>query len=100
MYAHEEVEAVFEEKWLPKMKPYLEDIVVNEYQMGKVKDEESELGNLITNIFHEIAPECHFGLVNPGLFRSEWLPGIIQYQHLYNMFPFENLIQTFSISGR
>ena len=27
------------------------------------------------------------------------MPGIIQYQHFYNMFPFENRIQSFAISG-
>ena len=42
----------------------------------------------------------NFVIVNPGGFRTYWLPGIIQYQHFYNMFPFDNTLQSFDISGK
>ena len=41
-----------------------------------------------------------FSLINTGAFRTEWTPGVIQYQHFYNMFPFDNLIQVFEITGQ
>lgn len=41
-----------------------------------------------------------FSLVNPGSFRTTWSPGILQYQHFYNMFPFDNTLDTFVITGR
>ena len=72
----------------------------NEIDMMKERDEESALANLASNIFHELIPDADFVLLNPGLFRTEWVPGLIQYQHFYNMFPFENEIQTFSIMGK
>lgn len=34
-----------------------------------------------------------------GGFRTDWLPGVILEQHLYNMFPFDNIFQSFNISG-
>lgn len=48
---------------------------------------------------HNAVPSVDFALANPGSFRTEWLPGIIQYQHFYNMFPFDNFLETFQITG-
>lgn len=40
-----------------------------------------------------------FALINSGGFRAEWMPGLIQYKHFYNMFPFDNDIQVFELTG-
>lgn len=34
-----------------------------------------------------------------GGFRTDWAPGVILEQHLYNMFPFDNVFKSFNISG-
>jgi 2',3'-cyclic-nucleotide 2'-phosphodiesterase (5'-nucleotidase family) len=61
---------------------------------------ESDLANLFTNLLHQAAPEGDFALCHSSGFRTEWLPGVIQYQHFFNMFPFENQLQTFDITGK
>jgi hypothetical protein len=35
-----------------------------------------------------------------GGFRTEWIPGILLEQHLFNMFPFDNVLESFNISGK
>jgi 2',3'-cyclic-nucleotide 2'-phosphodiesterase (5'-nucleotidase family) len=45
---------------------------------------------LFTNLLHQAAPEADFALCHSAGFRTDWLPGVIQYQHFFNMFPFEN----------
>ena len=37
--------------------------------------------------------------MNIGGLRTDWVPGVIQEQHFYNMFPFDNIIESFNISG-
>lgn len=39
-------------------------------------------------------------IINSGGFRTTWVPGVIQYQHFYNMFPFPNIINTFEMTGQ
>lgn len=45
-------------------------------------------------------PGNDFVITNAGGFRTTWFPGIIQYQHFYNMFPFANTLVSFEISGK
>jgi 2',3'-cyclic-nucleotide 2'-phosphodiesterase (5'-nucleotidase family) len=48
---------------------------------------------------HDAVPESDFVIINPGGLRTQWYPGLIQYQHFYNMFPFINYLISFDISG-
>lgn len=99
VYEEPKVKVIFDQEWLPKMEVYLENIVSNEIYLTKVTDRESELGNLVADLIFEAAPLADFAVINPGSFRTTWLPGIIQYQHFYGMFPFDNVLQTFEIDG-
>lgn len=47
----------------------------------------------------EAVPSAEFVIINPGGLRTEWFPGFIQEQHLYNMFPFVNYLISFDILG-
>ncbi len=58
------------------------------------------MANLFTTLRHQAVPSAGFVIVNPGGFRTEWMPGVIQYQHYYNMLPFENLLISFDITGK
>lgn len=49
---------------------------------------------------HDAVPSSDFTIVNPGGLRTQWYPGIIQYQHFYNMFPFINYLVSFDITGK
>ena len=48
---------------------------------------------------HQNFTDADFAVMNIGGLRTDWVPGVIQEQHFYNMFPFENIIQSFNISG-
>ena len=53
----------------------------------------------MNDAIHKNFTFADFTVLNIGGFRSNWLPGIIQEQHLYNMFPFDNVLKSFNISG-
>jgi 2',3'-cyclic-nucleotide 2'-phosphodiesterase (5'-nucleotidase family) len=68
--------------------------------MTKIYDYENDLGNLITNLMNSAVPGNDFVIINAGGFRSTWTPGILQFQHFYNMFPFTNTINSFEMTGK
>jgi 2',3'-cyclic-nucleotide 2'-phosphodiesterase (5'-nucleotidase family) len=49
---------------------------------------------------HSVVPDVDVVIANSGGFRSIWIPGIIQYQHFYNMFPFTNTLVSFEMTGK
>jgi 5'-nucleotidase len=49
---------------------------------------------------HEAVPDTDVVILNAGGFRTTWVPGIIQYQHFYNMFPFTNIIVSVEMTGQ
>jgi hypothetical protein len=53
------------------------------------------LGNLVTDLVDMACPGHDFVLLNEGGFRAIWFPGVLQFQHFYNMFPFSNQIISF-----
>lgn len=57
------------------------------------------MANLVNNLIHGNFSFADFSVLNMGGFRTSWLPGVILEQHLYNMFPFDNVFMSFSISG-
>jgi 2',3'-cyclic-nucleotide 2'-phosphodiesterase (5'-nucleotidase family) len=97
---HSFLEGLFTTKWLPLMAPYLEALVKNEIIMTKVINSENDLGNLATNLMNAAVPGCDVVILNAGGFRTTWVPGIIQYQHFHNMFPFSNIINSFDMTGQ
>jgi 2',3'-cyclic-nucleotide 2'-phosphodiesterase/3'-nucleotidase len=38
-------------------------------------------------------------LLNGGGFRATWYPGVIRYAELHSMFPFDNTVVTFEMTG-
>ena len=48
---------------------------------------------------HLQKPDADFAIMNPGGFRTVWLPGVLEYQHVYGMSPFTNELQSFKING-
>ena len=65
----------------------------------------SSLGNLITNVMakginEESSVKFDFVLLNGGGFRTAWYPGVIRYAELHSMFPFDNDIVSFKVTGQ
>lgn len=53
----------------------------------------------MNEVLLEAVPGADIAFLNTGGFRSTWIPGVIQYQHFYNMFPFKNDVQSVLITG-
>lgn len=68
--------------------------------MTRVYNYENDLGNLITNLMYAAVPGVDIVIINAGGFRTTWIPGVLQYQHFYNMFPFDNTIVSFDMNGQ
>ena len=52
----------------------------------------------MTNLMDMAFPDNDFVVINSGGFRTIWYPGVIEYQHFYNMFPFTNIVSSFEIN--
>ena len=70
------------------MGDFLEPLALNEIFMQRNFTDENDLGNLITNLMNAALPGNDAVILNTGGFRSIWFPGVLQYQHFFNMFPF------------
>lgn len=68
--------------------------------MTKIYTYENDLGNLATNLMHMVVPQADIVILNAGGFRTTWVPGVIQYQHFYNMFPFVNTVNSVEMTGQ
>jgi 2',3'-cyclic-nucleotide 2'-phosphodiesterase (5'-nucleotidase family) len=93
------VKAIYEQEWVPKMADFLKVLVESEVDLVTQSNQECELANLVTTLMMEAVPSADFVIINPGGLRTEWYPGYIQEQHFYNMFPFENYLESFDIMG-
>ena len=72
---------------------------MNQVTLERTFEGESRLGNLVTDLLSAACPAHDFVLLNEGGFRSVWYPGVLQFQHFYNMFPFLNTVLSFEITG-
>ena len=54
----------------------------------------------MTNMMKAAVPSCDVVILNAGGFRTTWIPGVIQFQHFYAMFPFANTVNSFDMTGK
>lgn len=67
-------------------------------RLDKEYAHESALGRWITDALR-ITSHTDVGIYNGGGLRSEIVPGVVTRRHLFECFPFENAVMTFSITG-
>lgn len=84
------------EEYNKKAGEYLTKTKVTFYQ---AKAGEEALGNLYCDFLRKITG-TDVSIVNAGDFRTAWRPGDVTYGSLYSMFPFENDIVSFEITGK
>ncbi len=72
---------------------------VTEVDLKIKKDEESNLGNLITDIMRKLT-NCEIAFQNSGGIRAEISKGKITRRDIYNVLPFDNTIVTMKLSGK
>ena len=73
--ADPKVKTLFEEKWIPKMKPYLEVLAFSYVLLEPIRDREGMLNNLVTDLMDQAYTDNDFVLFNTGGMRSIWYPG-------------------------
>jgi 2',3'-cyclic-nucleotide 2'-phosphodiesterase (5'-nucleotidase family) len=86
-------------QWKTLMAPYLVPICFNEHVLERTSLGENDLHNLITDAFRKIT-HADIALVHVNGLRTKWLPGELNAIDIYNMFPFDNYVCSFTMNGR
>lgn len=85
------------------MEKFHRKVVTNCLLLKRIKTEENALANLVTTLMIRMADargyHADFSIINHGIFRSTWYPGVIEDQHFMSMFPFDDFFAAFEISG-
>ena len=87
------------EKYKDEHDKALKDVLTSTNELFyQAKTGEAALGNLYCDYYRKITGSdvC---IVNSGAFRTQWTPGNVSYASLYSMFPFENRVVSFYITG-
>ena len=98
VHAHPALQKMFEEKWVPLMQPYWEEVFETEILL-RIKEEENDLANLLTSLL-QTGTGADFSFLSLGQFRGAWYPGKVTEGSLFKMLPFADTIQTFKIKGK
>lgn len=62
--------------------------------------EESELGDLVTDIMRQSIRGAHVAATNSGGLRQDLEPGALRYGDVFNALPFENRLATIELTGK
>lgn len=86
------------EPWWKASHEYKVNLGVSELQLARDKDKENVLGNIAADAL-KAKTNADIAVLNAGALRSTWFPGNILVEHLWNMFPFDNFIVSFEMTG-
>ena len=86
-------------KWEEKLEKYKKEIIaISDGPLEHKRNNETALGNLMTNIMKSLT-KSDIAIMNSGGFRTVWSEGGISIADIYNMFPFDNYIVSFEMTG-
>ena len=86
-------------KWEEKLEKYKKEIIaISDGPLEHKRNNETALGNLMTNIMKSLT-KSDIAIMNSGGFRTVWSEGGISVADIYNMFPFNNFIVSFEMTG-
>ena len=85
-------------RWYNEVRKMKEVIGYTEEVMIRVKDKENLLGNFVSDAIR-IITNSDFSVYNNGGLRSTWYPGDITVQNLHEMFPIDNIVTTWKMTG-
>lgn len=87
------------QRWKDEIAPLQEPICLNEIEMERCADCENTLQNIISDVFRKVA-NADISLVHVAGLRTKWFPGELTDIDMYNMFPFDNIICSVTMTGR
>ena len=86
-------------KWEEKLEKYKKEIIaISDGPLEHKRNNETALGNLMTNIMKSLT-KSDIAIMNSGGFRTVWSEGGISIADIHNMFPFDNYIVSFEMTG-
>ncbi len=91
------LEVLFQ-KWWNAVKPYKVSIATTDETLQRDSKKESILGNFVADCLR-IKANADISVFNDGSLRSIWFPGDILVESVWNMFPFDNTIVSFEMTG-
>ncbi len=87
------------DKWEKILEEYKKQIIaISDGPLEHKRNNETALGNLMTNIMKSLT-KSDIAIMNSGGFRTVWSEGGISVADIYNMFPFNNFIVSFEMTG-
>lgn len=86
------------EHWWKAAHEYKVNLAVSELELARDPYKENVLGNIAADAL-KAKTNSDFSVLNFGALRSTWFPGNIKVEHLWNMFPFDNFIVSFEMTG-
>ncbi len=86
------------QKWWNEVKQYKIEVARTEETLQRGNKEENVLGNFVADCLKQKA-NADITIFNDGSLRSVWFPGEILVENVWNMFPFENTIVSFEMTG-
>jgi 2',3'-cyclic-nucleotide 2'-phosphodiesterase (5'-nucleotidase family) len=85
-------------KYWDSIKQYKEVIGLTEIEMTKAIFKETSVGNMLADCLRKLS-NADFAVINIGIIRTNWYPGNIMIESVWNMFPFENRIHKVDVTG-
>ena len=87
------------DKWEKILEEYKKQIIaISDGPLQHKRNNETALGNLMTNIMKSLT-KSDIAIMNSGGFRTVWSEGGISIADIHNMFPFDNYIVSFEMTG-
>ena len=85
--------------WEEILEKYKKEIIaISDGPLEHKRNNETALGNLMTNIMKSLT-KSDIAIMNSGGFRTVWSEGGISIADIHNMFPFDNYIVSFEMTG-
>ena len=86
------------QKWKDLMRPLKTPLCYNEMLLKRDPSGENTLHNIVVDAFKR-RTQSDVALVHVDGLRTKWVPGGINKLDLFNMFPFENYVCSFDMTG-
>lgn len=97
MKADESLTTLFD-KWWQEVKVYKVFLASTDFTCKRDREKENPFGNLIADFYKNVAG-ADVGIINDGSLRSQWVEGDVLVEDVYNMFPFDNYLVSFEMTG-
>jgi 2',3'-cyclic-nucleotide 2'-phosphodiesterase (5'-nucleotidase family) len=90
--------SVLFDKWWQEVQVYKVVLTSTDFLCVRGNSAENPFGNFVADIYRKVS-KADISIVNDKSLRSQWVIGEVLVEDVYNMFPFENNIVTFEMTG-